>query len=107
MCKVAIPPVPELQTDCISPLVSGSGLGGLLLALFLQKECPQLEVTIYESARELAEIGAGVAAWPRVWEVLKYLGLEEALINAGGTLDGGGMFIVIAESRLCAEVACS
>ena len=70
---------------------SGAGLGGLLLALFLQKECPELQVTIYESAHQLAEIGAGVAAWPRVWEVLKYLGLEEDLIQAGGTHDGGGM----------------
>ena len=72
---------------------SGAGLGGLVLALLIQKECPQLKLTIYESAHELAEIGAGVAAWPRVWEVLTYLGLEEDLLEAAGAKDNSGAFI--------------
>ena len=66
---------------------SGSGLGGLLLALFLQKSCPQIDIAIYESAHELSEIGAGIGVWPRIWEILRNLGLEEDLIEVRGTQD--------------------
>ena len=58
------------------------------MALFLQKHCPQLEINIYEAAHELAEIGAGVGIWPRVWEILHHLGLEEDLRKAIGEDSG-------------------
>jgi 2-polyprenyl-6-methoxyphenol hydroxylase-like FAD-dependent oxidoreductase len=34
---------------------------------------------VYEAARELAEIGAGVGTWPRAWRILQTLGLAEDL----------------------------
>ncbi|KAH9921675.1 FAD/NAD-P-binding domain-containing protein [Epithele typhae] len=69
---------------------SGSGFGGLLLAIFLQKYCPDHEIDIYEAAHEFGEIGAGVAMWPRVWQVLRYIGLEDQLLEATGTLNKEG-----------------
>ena len=63
---------------------SGAGLGGLALALVLQKDCPDVQVDIYESNMELTEVGAGIGVWPRVWEVLRYLGLEKGLKQAAG-----------------------
>ncbi|TBU21578.1 FAD/NAD(P)-binding domain-containing protein [Dichomitus squalens] len=69
--------------------IVGAGLGGLLFALFLQKHAEDIEVDIYESAHELTELGAGVAMWPRVWELIKYLGLEEELLEISGSSRAG------------------
>ena len=55
--------------------------------MFLQKNCPQIDIAIYESAHELSEIGAGIGVWPRIWEILRSLGLEEDLIEVRGTRD--------------------
>ena len=63
---------------------SGAGLGGLLLALVLQKDCPDVKVDVYESTQELTEVGAGIGVWPRIWEILRYLGLEDALRQGAG-----------------------
>ena len=63
---------------------SGAGLGGLILALFLQKDCPSFRVDIYESTQELTELGAGIGFFPRVWEILRYLDLEEDLLKLAG-----------------------
>ncbi|TFK94532.1 FAD/NAD(P)-binding domain-containing protein [Polyporus arcularius HHB13444] len=46
--------------------IVGAGLGGLLLALFLQKYSTDIDVDIYESAAKLAELGAGIGVWPRI-----------------------------------------
>lgn len=73
---------------------SGAGLGGLLLALFLQKYSTDIEVDIYESAAKLTELGAGIGVWPRVMEVIKYLGLEDDLHNIAGTRDSAGAYVV-------------
>ena len=72
----------------------GAGLGGLLLALSLQKYCPELEIVIYESAHELAEIGAGVVMWPRTMEVIRDLGLEEDLRKMVSTCDDTGTIVL-------------
>lgn len=45
---------------------------------------------IYESTAELAEVGAGIGFWPRMWEMLTYLGLEDDLVRIAGSRDGGG-----------------
>ncbi|RPD58219.1 FAD/NAD(P)-binding domain-containing protein [Lentinus tigrinus ALCF2SS1-7] len=67
--------------------IVGAGLGGLLLALFLQKYSTDIDVDIYESAAKLTELGAGIGVWPRVMEVLKFLGLEDDLKEIGGAHD--------------------
>lgn len=39
----------------------------------------KFEVKIYESSKELTEIGAGVNFWSRTWEIFKAIGLDEKL----------------------------
>ena len=44
------------------------------------------EVHLYESAAKLTEIGAGISLWPRGWEIMKALNMEDdlaALLNPG------------------------
>lgn len=45
------------------------------------KDCPSsnVEINLYEQAAQITQIGAGIAVWPRTWEVLKSLGLEKDL----------------------------
>ncbi|KAI1788599.1 FAD/NAD-P-binding domain-containing protein [Ganoderma leucocontextum] len=74
-----MPLVPRLHVAII-----GAGLGGLLLALSLQKSCEDLRVDIYESTAELTEVGAGVGMWPRMWEIIEYLGLGDELREVSG-----------------------
>ena len=37
---------------------------------------PDIEVGVYEAAKEFDEVGAGIGVWPRVWKILAYLGLD-------------------------------
>lgn len=67
--------------------VSGAGIGGLTFAVSLRKFCKNVTVDIYESAAMFAEIGAGIGLWPRVWEVMKSLGLNEDLQAIGSGID--------------------
>ncbi|KIK50757.1 hypothetical protein GYMLUDRAFT_147374, partial [Collybiopsis luxurians FD-317 M1] len=57
----------------------GGGVGGLTCAVAL-KNCPDIEIDLYEQAAQIAEIGAGITIWPRTWDVLKSLGLEGDLL---------------------------
>ena len=74
----------------LSRMHSGAGLGGLLFALFLQKHAHDVEVDIYEAAHALTEVGAGVAMWPRVWGLIKYLELEDELLKISGLRPADG-----------------
>ena len=31
---------------------------------------------VYEAAREISTVGAGIALWPRTWAIFKELGLD-------------------------------
>ncbi|HYB29786.1 MAG TPA: FAD-dependent monooxygenase [Solirubrobacteraceae bacterium] len=62
--------------------VVGGGIGGLAAARAL---CGRgIEVTIYEAAPELREIGAGVALGPNAMKVLRSLGLEDQVRAVAG-----------------------
>jgi 2-polyprenyl-6-methoxyphenol hydroxylase-like FAD-dependent oxidoreductase len=58
-------------------VIAGAGIGGLVAALALQQR--GFEVVLYEQARELREVGAGVqispngtrVAQPRMWRIRK------------------------------------
>jgi len=52
--------------------IVGGGPGGLSAAIALSK-LPNVEVTIYEQARELREIGAGIQIGYNCWKVLELL----------------------------------
>ncbi|KAL1661016.1 hypothetical protein GGG16DRAFT_66390 [Schizophyllum commune] len=60
--------------------ICGAGIGGLVAALCLAQH-PDIDVTVYEGASRLAEVGAGIGFWPRPTEILKRLGLEEELME--------------------------
>ncbi|KAF7292565.1 hypothetical protein MIND_01153800 [Mycena indigotica] len=68
------------QTKRLSVAISGGGIAGLTLALALS-EYPEIEVHIFEAAHSLAEVGAGVAVFPRPWSILRRLGVDEELIK--------------------------
>ena len=47
-----------------------------------------LHIDVYESAVKFAQVGAGIALWPRTWEVMKDLGMAgdlEGRMVPGGT----------------------
>ncbi|KAL1728510.1 hypothetical protein EV714DRAFT_215017 [Schizophyllum commune] len=68
--------------------IVGAGIGGLVTALCLSKH-NDIEVTVYEGAHRLAELGAGIGFWPRSREILKALNLEDTLLETAGTTAPG------------------
>ena len=65
-------------------------MGGLLLAMILQENAKDLRVDIYESSANLSELGVGIGMWPRMWEIMEYLGLDKELLElSGGHLPDG------------------
>lgn len=65
-------------------------MGGLVLALCLKKYASDVHFDIYESAAELTEVGAGIGMTPRIWWIMKELGLEDELLTITGTKDRDG-----------------
>jgi salicylate hydroxylase len=64
-----------MPSSTIPPLriaIVGGGPGGLSAAITLSK-LPNVSVTIYEQARELREIGAGINIGYNCWKVLDLL----------------------------------
>ncbi|REG84935.1 FAD-dependent monooxygenase [Marinomonas pollencensis] len=57
--------------------IAGAGIGGLTAALALAKA--NFDVTVFEQASQLGEVGAGLQMSPNAMKVLRALGLEEAL----------------------------
>lgn len=64
-----------------SVAIVGAGIGGIALALALQKV--GITCTIYEQASELKEVGSGVGLWCNAVRVLHRLGLAESLERIG------------------------
>ncbi|KAF9478843.1 salicylate hydroxylase [Pholiota conissans] len=62
--------------------IVGGGIGGLALAVALShmKIDQEIQVDIYESAARITQVGAGITFWPRTWEILKDLGMEDDLV---------------------------
>ncbi len=65
---------PPMQDKVV---IVGGGIGGLAAALALVRR--GIDVDVYEQARELRELGAGVQISPNGTRVLHALGLKEAL----------------------------
>jgi salicylate hydroxylase len=58
--------------------IIGGGIAGLAAALALHRR--GVEVTVYEQAGALSEIGAGVQMTPNAMNALRLLGLEESAL---------------------------
>jgi len=73
----------------ISIGIVGAGLGGMTAAVALQQRGFR-NVTVFEQAPLLGEIGAGITVGPNITKILKGLGLESAVESfAGGTTTFG------------------
>lgn len=58
-------------------IIIGSGIAGLSAAIGLRKV--GIDVTVYERAPELREVGAGISLWANALRALDYLGAGEAV----------------------------
>lgn len=70
--------------------VIGGGLGGLAAAAFLHQA--GVPATVYEQARELREIGAGIMVPPNAARMLRRLGVLETFSSRAVRLDIGWEF---------------
>lgn len=59
----------------------------------MAKSGATFHVDIYESASHFSEIGAGIGIWPRVWDTLVSLGLEEDLKSRSTSLGQGQVYV--------------
>jgi salicylate hydroxylase len=70
--------------------VVGGGIGGLATAAALTRA--GIQVSVYEQAAELGEVGAGVLIGPNSVRLLHRLGLAEAIDEAGGWVGEGSAY---------------
>ncbi|KAI0772515.1 hypothetical protein BD413DRAFT_474099 [Trametes elegans] len=77
----------SLTVSDILDTYSGAGLGGLALAIALEKYAPDVAFDIYDAVAELSTAGAGIGMQPRTWLTIKELGLEDALLKIAGNGD--------------------
>jgi 2-polyprenyl-6-methoxyphenol hydroxylase-like FAD-dependent oxidoreductase len=62
--------------------IIGGGIGGIAAAVALHRI--GIDVSVYERAQELREVGAGMMLWPNATRVLRELGLLEQVIAGSG-----------------------
>lgn len=70
--------MPTAISSTLRVAIIGGGPGGLGTAIALSA-LPNVEVTLYEQARELREIGAGIRIGFNCWKVLELLGANEGV----------------------------
>jgi salicylate hydroxylase len=70
--------MPTAQPKLIRVAIIGGGPGGLSSAIALSS-LTNVEVALYEQARELREIGAGIRIGFNSWKVLELLGAAEGV----------------------------
>ncbi|KAL1602806.1 hypothetical protein SLS60_006227 [Paraconiothyrium brasiliense] len=66
------------STPSLKVAIVGGGPGGLGTAIALQT-IPNVEVTIYEQASVLREVGAGISIGSNSWKVLELLGVADGV----------------------------
>lgn len=76
---MTVDPVPHLKVAIV-----GGGPGGLATAIALSK-IPSVEVTVYEQASLLREVGAGISIGTNTWNVLTLLGVADTLTSGHET----------------------
>src|ERR1700716_3486044 len=66
--------------------IVGGGIGGLTAALALRAR--GLDVSVFEQAEVVREIGAGVSIHPNAARLLKRIGLDDQLRKIGSPIQG-------------------
>lgn len=72
--------------------IIGGGMGGLTAAIALTK-IAGVQVTVFEQARQLGEVGAGVTVAPNAARVLEKLGVLDEIRRVGAVPDGHGVYL--------------
>ena len=67
--------------------VIGAGIGGLAAVAALRRR--GIDAEVFEQARALGEIGAGISLASNGWRLLERLGLLERIEQVGSQLDQG------------------
>ena len=70
-------------------IVIGGGIGGVTAALALQQA--GLDVTVFEQAEELREVGSGLPLWTNALRALARLGLTDVLETIGAAVNAGSI----------------
>jgi 2-polyprenyl-6-methoxyphenol hydroxylase-like FAD-dependent oxidoreductase len=73
-----------MEQHALHVSIIGGGIGGLAAACALQRR--GIEVTLFERNPELREIGAGLTLWSNGVQVLRHLGLADALAAVSARL---------------------
>ncbi|KAF7300219.1 hypothetical protein MKEN_01345700 [Mycena kentingensis (nom. inval.)] len=73
-------PMPSAAVKRLRVAICGAGIGGLTLAVALS-QYPDIDIELYEAAKSLTELGAGIGLFPRPWRVMRKLGVDQELIN--------------------------
>lgn len=79
-----------MSTDRLQVAIVGGGIGGLAAANALIQR--GVEVTVFEQAPELGEIGAGVLLTPNAVRQLERMGMSQAVANLGGRIGEGSQY---------------
>jgi 2-polyprenyl-6-methoxyphenol hydroxylase-like FAD-dependent oxidoreductase len=66
-------------------IIAGGGIGGLTTALALRQK--GFDVSVFEQADELREIGAGLSVWANATQVMDKLGLLDKVLERGAVLE--------------------
>lgn len=76
--------IPQVSPPVFSPMkfaVLGGGIGGLTLAIALQRK--NIDVTVYESAPQWKPLGAGVGLAGNAVRAFREIGIEQDVLAAG------------------------
>ena len=73
-----------MEKHALHVSIIGGGIGGLAAASALQRQ--GIQVTVFERNPELREIGAGLTLWANGVQVLRHLGLADALAAVSAPL---------------------
>jgi salicylate hydroxylase len=92
-----------MQDHTTRVAVIGGGVGGLSAAIALTR-IAGVHVTVFEQARKLGEVGAGVTVAPNAQRLLDRLGLLDEIKRAGAAMAGAGVYLD-ARGALIAEAA--
>lgn len=76
-------------SDSKKAIIIGGGIGGVTAAIALQRA--GIDVTVFERAEELREVGSGLPLWTNALRALQKIGLEHVLEALGAPVTAGSI----------------